>query len=374
MKVLHIVAGLDTGGVAVLLYQYYSHLQDKDLLFDFIIHEDPKLQGRRGRMEENFESLGSKIFKVAAKKDNLIKNLRQVSAVMKNGKYDAVHIHNEETSGLYSALAIFHHIPIRIVHSHYAYKTFGALRKVYNSVMRMVIKVTATNWVACSQEAGIALFGKKATNSPKFSVLHNAITIEDFIYSESSRKEMRETLGINDQTFVIACVGRFTYQKNPERTLEIFHEVCKRKENSLLLMVGVGELEEKAAKMVRELNLEEKVWMLGVRNDVNQLLQAADAFLLPSRFEGLGIVYVEAQAAGLHSYATDRKVPKEAQVCDLLHFCDDEGTAEDWANEILKYANKNDERSSPIRELQECGYDINLESRKLFDLYYKSRE
>ena len=371
MKVLHIVAGLDTGGVAMLLYQYLSHLQGKDLVFDFIIHEDKKLQDRKGRFEKKFEALGSQIFKVAAKKESLFKNLKQVYAVMKNGGYDAVHIHNEETSGLYSALAIFCNIKVRIVHAHYAYKSAGMMRKAYNIVMSSLIKLTATNWVACSWDAGVALFGEKAVLHDKFSVLHNAIEIADFAYSDQKRMNAREKLGIDKETFVIINVGRLTYQKNPERTLEIFKEICKMNDDSLLLMVGIGELEETVRAIIGRYNLEAKVRLLGMRDDVNTLLQAADAFLLPSRYEGLGIVYVEAQAAGLHTYATVGKVPKEAGVCDLMHFCEEEAAPEEWAREILWHAAKETSRVSPVGELQKCGYDIKIEARKLLDLYAK---
>lgn len=371
MKVLHIVAGLDTGGVAMLLYQYLSHLQGKDLVFDFIIHEDRKLQGRRGRFEEKFEALGSQIYKVAAKKESLIKNLKQVYAVMKKGGYDAVHIHNEETSGLYSALAVFCNIKIRIVHSHYAYKSVSMLRKAYNTVMRVLIKVTATNWLACSVDAGTALFGEKAVSSDKFSVLHNAIEIADFVYSDQKRIAIREKLGIDKGSFVIINVGRLTYQKNPERTLEIFKEICKVNDDSLLLMVGIGELEGNVRDIICRYNLEKKVRLLGMRDDVNDLLQASDAFLLPSRFEGLGIVYVEAQAAGLHTYATEGKVPKEARVCDLMHFCKEEATSEEWAHEILKHTAKETCRVSPVGDLQRYGYDIKMEAGKLLELYAK---
>lgn len=371
MKVLHIVAGLDTGGVAMLLYQYLFHLQGKDLTFDFIIHEDRKLQGRRGRFEEKFEALGSKIFKVVAKKESLSKNLKQVYAVMKNGGYDAVHIHNEETSALYSALAVFCNIKTRIVHAHYAYKSAGMLKKAYNAAMRFLIRLTATNWLACSRDAGVALFGEKAVLCDKFSVLHNAIEIDDFVYSDQKRIAVREKLDVAEGTFFVINIGRLTYQKNPEKTVEIFREICKMNDDSLLLMVGIGELEGNVRDILREYNLEKKVRLLGMRDDVNDLLQAADAFLLPSRFEGLGIVYVEAQAAGLHTYATEGKVPKEAGVCDRMHFCKEEAAPEEWAHEILRHAAKETTRVSPVGELKRCGYDIKMEAEKLLELYAK---
>lgn len=374
MKVLHIVAGLDTGGVAMLLYQYLSHLQNKDLYFDFIVHDNPGLNGRRGRFEEKFEALGSHIYNVPPKKKKLFKNLMQVSAVMKIGNYDAVHVHNEETSGLYTALACVHRIPVRVVHSHYAYKYTTILKNVYNLIMKCVIKATATNWIACSQDAGIALYGKNALKNNKFTVIHNAIEIDSFVFNEDIRKKVRMQLGIDNHTFVLIDVGRFTYQKNPERAIEIFREIHNKDKKALFLMVGIGELEEKIRILIQKSNLEKNVCLLSTRDDVNELLQASDVFLLPTRFEGLGIVYVEAQAAGLPSFGTAGKIPKEAKVSNLMHFCFDEAGAEEWANDILKAYSQNNMRISPIVELQQNGYDINIEAIKLLNVYDNRRK
>ncbi|MCD7741496.1 MAG: glycosyltransferase [Ruminococcus sp.] len=372
MKVLHIVAGLDTGGVAMLLYQYYSVIYTRGVVFDFVVHEDSKLEGRRGRFESKFEELGSTIYRVSPKKEGLSKNLKQVEEIMVSGSYAAVHVHNEETSALYTMMAKRLGIPTRIVHAHYAYKKYSFQRKIYSNIMKMLIKYSATNWLACSQDAGIAMYGEKGIQSPKFKVIHNAMDLSKFEFSSSIRCQVREELGIEDNEFVIIDVGRLTYQKNPQFMIEVFHSIYEKRHQSKLLMVGIGELEDDTKDIVAKYGMEDKVVFLGMRNDVNLLLQAADAFVLPSRFEGLGIVYVEAQATGLPTFATKENVPAEAKVCDNLEFISEKCTADEWADMILrKVVDNKDSRHSPLQELVKAHFDINREADALLEIYKK---
>lgn len=372
MRVLHIVAGLDTGGVAMLLDEYFVNLRDVDIQFDFIIHDNPKLEGRRGRFEKKFEELGSHIYKVTPKKENLIENLKQVTKIIKNGKYDVVHVHNQETSGLYTAIAYIEGVQLRIVHSHYAYRKIKWYRYFYNQIMKILIKKTANYYLACSMDAGKALFGEKVVEYKNFSVLHNAIDIDRFLYSESKRMEIRNQLGIKETTFVVIDVGRLTYQKNPEKAVDIFKKIHEKKNDSVFLMVGIGELESDIKKRINDANLNESVRMLGVRNDVPELLQASDAFLMPTRYEGLGIVYVEAQASGIPTFGTKERIPAEVKVCDLMHFCSENESADKWAEELLR-SSENSKRKSPEDQLRKCGYDIKQEAMKLYNIYL-SRE
>ena len=142
-------------------------------------------------------------------------------------------------------------------------------------------------------------------------------------------------MGLTDK-FVVGVVGRLTYQKNPQFTVEIFAKVKEKRPNAVLMFIGQGELEEEIRRMVQAKGLTDSVLFLGLRTDVPDLMQAMDAFVLPSRFEGLGIVYIEAQAAGLKTFATAEVVPLEACVDEsLFTYLPREATAQQWADAML---------------------------------------
>ncbi len=369
MKVLHITSGLDSGGVAALLYEYYTHMESSDIHFDFVVHDTEQMKGRKGRVEQKFEAMGCRIYHVPPKKKHLFRNLKIVSDAISEGKYDVVHVHNEETSALYTLLAMMRKVPVRIVHAHYAYKEAGVLRKAYNSVMRVLIKISANKWFACSKDAGVALFGKKALSDKRFAVLHNAIDIKRFGYKPEVRIQLRESLGIAESCRVITDVGRLTYQKNPELAVEIFSEFHKLCPDSRFLMVGIGELQKSIEDKIAEFGLRQSVTMLGLRDDVPDILSASDAFLLPTRFEGLGIVYVEAQASGLPTFATDETVPHEVCASEYIHFISEKESPSFWAEQIALSLESTEKRETPYVSLRENGYDIQQEAERLCQLY-----
>ena len=171
---------------------------------------------------------------------------------------------------------------------------------------------------------------------------------------------------------MVGVVGRLTYQKNPQFTVEIFAKVKEKRPNAVLMFVGQGELEEETRRMVQAKGLTDSVLFLGLRTDVPDLMQAMDAFVLPSRFEGLGIVYIEAQAAGLKTFATAEVVPQEACVDEsLFTYLPREATAQQWADAVL--AADTTQRENKLEVIQCHGYDIHQEAEKLRALYLKGK-
>ena len=168
-----------------------------------------------------------------------------------------------------------------------------------------------------------------------YRVIHNAINIKQFAYNQQKRDSLRRDLGIENK-LVIGNVGRFHFQKNHEFLIRIFAEIHKRNKQSVLLLVGQGELEADIREQVRRLHLEEHVSFLGLRNDVSDLMSAMDVFLFPSVFEGLGIVAIEAQASGLPCIVST-EVPQDAKVTDRIKFIPLSLSAEEWAKEAVSY-------------------------------------
>lgn len=374
MRILQIAIGINGGGVGVLLLNYLKNMNTENVVFDIIVDDVESIKNGN-LLEPEFKKLGCNIFKVTPRNVNLIENIRQVSQIMKDGNYDILHSNMEEWSGLYCMLAKKYGITTRISHAHLAYVKKGFVKTVYNEVLKIALRHWSTDFFACSKDAGEYLFGKKVMKKPVFRVLSNAIDVDKFVFSNDIRKKVRQELSLADSTFVVGYVARLYYQKNPERMLRIFNEIQARHNDSVLVVVsdcndydGFDGLVE----YIKSHNLTDRVIFTGLRTDVNELMQGFDAFVLPSRYEGLGIVYVEAQASSLMTFATDRVVPEEVKCCELLHFIDSEKTDEEWADEILKYS-LDYTRYDTSQLVKNAGYEITIEAKKLEKFYIEHR-
>lgn len=193
-------------------------------------------------------------------------------------------------------------------------------------------------------------------------VIRNAINIDRFKNVSKTKDEIRESLGIGKDTYVIGQIGRYAYQKNPEFSITVFKELLKKKEDSCLLLIGRGSMEAQLRKMISELDLENRVKLLISRDDIPELLKAMDVFMLPSRFEGLGIVLIEAQAGGLPCVVSDN-IPQEAYQSSRITKLSLNDSIDAWVDALL----------NPVGNIHEYGdinnYDMNKEIKKLEELY-----
>lgn len=362
IRVLHIVPALIGGGVENLLLNYYSHMDRDKFKFDFIVHGE-----NIGVLESTFESLNSKIYHIPTKHESFFKNLKAMKQIIMDGNYDVVHAHQGTVGVFPMYYAKKAGVKVRITHSHIAYVKKNFFEKIIDIILLPFLKRYSTHWFACGLDAGRFLWGDKAVEKGKVIVMKNAIEIDKFTFNADLRNRKRKKLGVNDK-FVIGNVGRFSYQKNHEFLIKVFSEIYKINNNAILLLVGGGELEGDIREQVKNLGLSEAVKFLGIRNDVHELLQAMDVFLLPSRYEGLGIVYIEAQAAGLVTFGSDVVVPKEAKVTDLMYFIPLEKPAEYWAQKVLEHSDGY-ERRNTSEKIEKCGFDIRKEAKKLEEIY-----
>ena len=204
------------------------------------------------------------------------------------------------------------------------------------------------------------MFGNK-----DFTFIPNAIEVDKFLYDKDLRNKKRAELGIKDE-FVVGHVGRLSYQKNHKLLIEIFNSLLKLERNALLILVGVGEKEEEIKKQIHELGLDSKVKFLGNRSDVNELYQAMDVFVMPSFFEGVPVVGIEAQFSDLPCIFSDR-VPKEVKFNSKTQFVKLEAALDEWVKSIEK--TKNIERNSKAKDLQNSQYDIKV-AHSILENYY----
>jgi len=281
---------------------------------------------------------------------------------MKTEKYDIVHCHMTLTNFIPLIVAKLCKVPVRISHSHLAGEDNGLKNKIVHGVYKKLGKMNATHYFACGQEAGKYLFG-----ASDFKVLHNAIDLAKYKFNPKVRAEKRKKLGIKEE-FVIGHIGRFTRQKNHTFLLEIFKKVLSEAPSAKLVLAGDGELYNEVKEHISRLNMEKNVIMLGNVDKVEHILQTFDMFVLPSLFEGLPLVLLEAQASGTACIASDN-VAGEAKVNENVKFLSRTLSAGEWCKEILSTDIRKDNINLEL--FQKKNLDIVTEAENL-DLFYKS--
>lgn len=322
-------------GVESVIMNYYRHLDHSKVQFDFICDED----STRIPYDE-IKKLGGRVFLVP-KYQNLPKYLKALEKLFKENQYRIVHsnINTLSVFPLYAAKKAG--VPIRISHSHSTSNPKEWKRNLIKNILRPFSKRYATDYFACSEVAGRYLFGNKDFDQGEVKIIHNAIDIDKFKFDEIARKKLRKELGIKDSTVVIGHVGRFVQQKNHAFLVDVFKEYHKKNPDSKLLLVGSGPLEDEIKKKVEKLDLKDSVLFLGQRDDINKLYSVMDIFCLPSLYEGLPVVGVEAQAAGLPCVFSN-KITKNIVLCDNTQMLSIKNNRNQWLRymESAKIDNK----------------------------------
>lgn len=350
LRVLCVFGSLDQGGAESMCMNLYRHIDRSKVQFDFVSHSGPG-----GAFEEEIRTLGGKIYycpRYKISNDLTYRKWwrRHLSA---HPEHRIIHGHYFSVSSVFFSVA--HQFGcITIGHSH--------TDSFANPLKRIFIKGVEKEsdyCFACSEKAGKMLFPHK-----EFVVLRNAIDIQRFTYNESIASEVREEFSLGN-TFVLGTVGTIKEVKNPLGMIEIFREVSKYKPDSKLLWVGRDEgMQKDAETRLKELGLVDRVFFTGPRSDVNRLMQAMDCFLLPSLSEGIPVVLIEAQAAGLACYASEA-VSRETNITGLCHYLPlNEWPI--WAENIVQESGNRQDMESVISA---AGYDIHESAAWLQDFY-----
>lgn len=362
IKVAEFVSRLEFGGVESMLLNYLPHFKNKEQ-FDFhIITQDINVQ----RCIEEFEKIGCTVHIVTHKRTNFLKNTKEVFAIMKAEKFEVVHSHMTMTNFYVMFLAWVLGIPKRISHSHETSNATGFKSLLTDSIIKFINKCFSTVWMACGYDAGIFLYGKKAVERKKVLIANNAIDLNKFHPNETTQKKIRDLYNIKNSV-CIGHVGRFITVKNHSFVVDIFSEFLKFNPDSKLLLIGDGELREEISKKVTKLDLNDKVIFTGNITNTNEFFQAMDVFVLPSLHEGLPVVSIEAQAAGLPCFISSN-VDKRCAFTDGVKFLSINASAKEWANLIFQHTEKKDRYSSK-KALTVAGYNIEIEAKKLEQIY-----
>lgn len=361
-RVAVIMGKMHSGGKKNLVMEYYRNIDKTKIQFDFFCDSDSN-----SIPQDEIEKLGGKVYLIAPYQ-NIFKNMSQMKAICMNNKYKIIHAYNG-TMNLFSMFVGWQcRIPIRISESismaHSADK-----KTILKNMLKPFSKMFATNFMANGEICGRWQFGDKLFDDGKVKVFKTVINTEVNRYDEKLRNLTRKEYGI-ENNIVIGHIGRLTEQKNTIFIIDIFNALVKKEPKAKLLIIGDGNLREAMLKKISEYGIKDKVLYLGRREDIQQFYNAMDCFLLPSLYEGLPVVGVEAENCGLPMFFST-EIPKESSACDDLGiFMSLEKTSEEWADEILRVVKKNTViRKGRTEEVKAAGFDSRLEANKLLKYY-----
>lgn len=362
IRVLQLGFTQNLGGIEMIIMNIYRNIDRNKIQFDFI----DDCGGIYFKNE--ILQMGGRVIPIPTRRENYLENRKIINELMSSGEYAAVHCNCLAVANIdFVKAALRFGKTVPIVHSHQDMKLRHLKSEILHRYNRKWMSNKPIVRLACSRQAANWIHGKKVTESGKVTIIQNAINVEKFKYSAQTELEYRKELDLEDK-FVVGCVGRFAYQKNYEFLAEVFSEIKKRKSNAVLVCVGGdGGMEDTVLSIFNEKKIMDSVILLGIREDVENIMQVFDTFVLPSRWEGLGIVYIEAQAAGIMSFASD-VVPQEAKVTDLLHYISLNESKEAWAEEILRLGMDYKKRDT-TNEIRLAGYDIISIAKKMQDIY-----
>lgn len=357
IRIAQVIGKWVGGGVEAVVMNYYRNIDHNKIQFDFICDSDST-----NIPYDEIEQLGGKVILISPYQKPLSYH-KELKKVLEDGEYKIVHSHINALSVFSLFAAKRAKVPVRIAHSHSTTNKAEWKKNMLKQVLKPLSKLFATDYFACTEHAGRWLFGDKEYVKGNINLLNNAIDLEKFKYDEKIRKSKRKELGIENNTLVIGHIGRFVQQKNHSFLIDVFEKIHKKNPDSILLLAGQGPLMDEIKDKVNNLKLQDSVKFLGQRSDVSELYQVFDIFLLPSIYEGLGMVLIEAQTAGNLCFAST-DVPQIAKVTNNLDFISLDTKTDVWTNKILEKVKKY-KRKNSLKDVQEAGYDIKREVKNL---------
>lgn len=361
IRILHVLQRMEAGGTQALLMNIYRNIDRDKIQFDFLVEYDDK-----EFYDDEIISLGGKIYYTNFRRSkNVFKFEKTLKNIITENKYKIIHVHTYSIGYFVLKTAKSCGVPIRIAHSHSNNMT-NDYKKYLKKIMQKLYLIYATDFIACSKEAGEYLFKNK-----DFLILNNSIDTEKFKYNKYNRTKIRKNLKINDN-FVVGHVGRFRPEKNHIFLLEVFNEIKKTKENVKLLLVGNGDPNNLILAKINELKLENDVIILTNRKDVNEIYQAMDLFIFPSIYEGLGIVAIEAQTSGL-PVLTSTGLPKSVEITNNIKRVPLDYGIVKWAELAIALYDCND-RIDMTDYIKKAGFDIKVEAQEMEDYYLRKNK
>lgn len=368
-KVLFFVDRMRVGGIQIFLMNLQKHFDAQKIQCEYLVLDD----GNEYEYEGKFEELGAKVHKLDGVWFNhpldIVKYCRAMDEFFKNHHdYVAVHMNGSSKNFMLLYYAKKYGIKRRIVHSHSSgFTTKSKIKIMLGNILKSPLIHLTTDFFACSTVAAEWLFGKKISDSGKVKIIPNAVDLDQYEFDADRRIKIRKELNISDDTILIGHVGRFTKVKNHKFLLEVFKQIHEANPKTFLIMAGIGELLEEMKDYAKQLQIDSYVNFLGFREDVMDLTQAMDVFLMPSLYEGFPVTGIESQASGCPCVFSD-SITREAALLDATKYISLQVPVKKWAQETLSIVGTVD-RIKSKEILKKKGFDINDVCRYLEDFY-----
>ncbi|MDE1549883.1 glycosyltransferase family 1 protein [Jeotgalibaca caeni] len=369
IRILNVVGRMDRGGIESFIMNLYRNIDREKIQFDFLAHY--------GKVDADFndeiKELGGRIYEMPVIKSTnrtyytrVFQYRRALINFFKNHpEYRIVHGHMTNTASIYMPIAKkYGNVSCCISHSHLSQARKG-LSGVVTNLLQKSLSSHATDLFACSENAASWIYSKRDIESGKVKIINNAINASQFQFDIDKRDKIKKELNLKGE-LVVGHVGRFFYEKNHDFLLDIFNELLKIETNSKLLLVGEGDLFNDIKEKAINLGIIDKIIFTGKRSDVSMLMQAMDVFVMPSHFEGLPLVSIEAQAAGLKCITSD-VITDEIKITDLVSFLSLSVEPQIWAKKIMEVSKYN--RRNTLDLIVQNGYDINFVANYMQKFY-----
>lgn len=359
IRIAQMMTDMNYGGVEVVVMNYYRFIDKSKFQFDFFCFEGSILP-----QKYEIEKLGGRIY-VVPKFSHPIRYIKAVRKIFKENDYKIVHCHMN-TMGIFAMFAAYkENIPVRILHNHsminHLFSRSEFKRNIIKYILRAFSKLYPTHFCACSKAAGDWMYGKNFN----YSIFNNGVDVDKFKFNQQIRDSVRLSLGLQDK-LVIGHIGRFCEQKNHDLLIHIFCHVLDYQNNAVLMLIGEGELLDQIKQKVNKYNIKDKVLFLGKQKDTSKFYQAMDVFCLPSRYEGLPVVGVEAQCSGLPCLFSSY-VSKESKILDTTKFLSYDDSSNYWAINLIKLARNS--RVDTSKEVKQANFDMFENAKKLESFY-----
>ena len=362
LRVLHSVSNMARAGIETMLMNYYREVDRSQVQFDFLANKPAP-----GEYDEEICRMDGRVFVSPGLNPLHFPKYKRFVAdlVHTDPEIKIVHAHNEAMGYYALKSAKDAGVRVRIAHAHNT-QIIQDYKYPLKLICKQLLPGAATDYWSCGRDAGIYYYGEKRWRESGF-ILRNAINVSRFAFRQEERHRLRRLHDL-DGCFVIGHVGRFNVQKNHSRLLDIFAEIVKAVPDARLALIGVGELEQSVKEKARAMGIQDKTLFLGQMADVSGWYQAMDCFVLPSLFEGLPVVGIEAQAAGLPCFFSDC-VTDEVLLSGAARRISLQAQDAQWAREILAAGHSSEERMQGVDLVRRAGYDIQTEARKLQEIY-----
>ena len=365
IRILNLFTIMNRGGAETMVMNYYRAIDKSKIQFDFMVHRQ-----ERGAYDNEIEAMGGKIFRMCPiYPQNLLRYQQMLKEFFDNHpEYRILHSHMSELGYFAFKEAIKHDVPVRICHAHNApifssETAIEKLKRIPRELLARQMRKLSTDYFTCSLIAGEWLFGKK--NSEKLIFMRNAIDAQVFAYNEAKALRVKADLGWTDK-FIIGHVGRFCPQKNHNFLIDIFKVFHSKYPNSILALVGSGELQGKIQEKVKNMGLDKDVCFLGNRADMPNIYQVFDVFLFPSFYEGLPVSLIEAQASGLPCVISDT-ISDQTRLTSAYYPVSLKEKPEQWVAQLEKCMEM--QHADTTAMIKEAGFDIYNNAKWLTNFY-----